>query len=217
MTTFRIVAIVEGHGECKAVPVLIRRVAQTVDPALVLEIPHIRIPASKLVRNGEIERAVELAARKLGGLGGVLVLVDCDDGCPAVEGPALLARAKSAHSDLPIAVVLAKKEFEAWFLAAAVSLRGHRGLPSDLLPPADPEAIRGAKGWLTRHMPEGRIYSETEDQAALTAVFDIETARTADSFDKFFREIDRMLRQLQISNVGNEGAVDGEERPGGGR
>jgi hypothetical protein len=103
------------------------------------------------------------------------------------------------RGDLPIAVVLAKKEFEAWFLAAAESLRGKHGLPNDLQSPAEPENIRGAKEWLTGLMPYGRSYAETTDQPAFTAIFDMSKARRADSFDKCYREIERMLKQLHDS------------------
>jgi hypothetical protein len=36
-------------------------------------------------------------------------------------------------------------------------------------------------------------YSETGDQPALTAVFDMDLARNAESFDKCWREIVRLL------------------------
>jgi hypothetical protein len=49
-----------------------------------------------------------------------------------------------------ISVIMAKLEYEAWFLAAAESLRGKRGLPSDLKITADPEYICDAKGWLSQ-------------------------------------------------------------------
>ena len=56
----RIASIVEGHGECEAVPILVRRIAKTLDPSLAPVVhPVIRVPASKLVKQGEIERAVE--------------------------------------------------------------------------------------------------------------------------------------------------------------
>jgi hypothetical protein len=194
----RIASIVEGHGECEAVPILVRRIAQTLDPGLVPHVhPVIRVPASKLVKQGEIERAIELAARKNAGQGGILVLLDCDDGCPAETGPTLLQRAVTARSDLPISVVLAKREFEAWFLAAAESLRGKRGLAADLVAPDNPEDVRGAKEWLTDRMPRGLSYSESSDQPALTTVFDMDAARRADSFDKCHREIIRLLTQLR--------------------
>jgi len=194
----RIASIVEGHGECEAVPILVRRIAQTLDPALAPVVhPVIRVPASKLVKQGEIERAIELAARKNAGQGGILVLLDSDDGCPARDGPALLQRAIKARPDLPIAVVFAKREFEAWFLAAAESLRGQRGLPEDLTGPPDPEAVRGAKEWLGDRMRHGHGYAESSDQPALTAVFDMNAARRADSFDKCHREISRLLNLLR--------------------
>ena len=92
----------------------------------------------------------------------------------------------------PIGVVACEREFEAWFLAAATSLRGARGLPLDLEPPAEPEKIRNAKRWLDERMPTG--YSETADQPAFTAQFSLEEARRASSFDKLWRELQGFLR-----------------------
>ncbi len=204
MKEVRIAAIVEGHGECEAVPVLIRRIAATIDPGFVpIVLQPIRVPVSKLRGEGKMERSVELAARKLQRQGGIVVIIDCDweGGCPAVDGPALLRRAVVARSDIPIVVVLAKTEFEAWFLAAAQSLRGRSGLPADLEPPLEPESIRGAKEWLTKRMPRGQGYSETEHQAAFAALFDLDAARRADSFDKCFRDIEGLLKQLRASTT----------------
>ena len=199
MTEVRIAAIVEGHGECEAVPILIRRIAETIDPGFVPRVlPPLRVPASRLLKEGEMERSVEFAARKLEGKGGILIIVDCDweDCCPAEDGPVLLKRAVAARGDLPIVVILAKREFEAWFLAAAESLKDKFGLPGDLEPPAHPESIRGAKEWLSDRMPPGRGYAETTDQPAFASVFDLDAARRADSFDKCSREIRNMLEQL---------------------
>jgi len=199
MTEVRIAAIVEGHGECEAVPILIRRIAETIDPGFVPRVlPPLRVPASRLLKEGEIERSVDLAARKLQGRGGIVIIVDCDweDGCPAEDGPMLLKRSVTARSDLPIAVVLAKREFEAWFLAAAESLRGKNGLPTNLESPPDPEGVRGAKEWLSNRMPPGRSYAETTDQPAFTEIFDMNAARRSNSFDKCYRDLKGMLEQL---------------------
>ncbi len=46
-------------------------------------------------------------------------------------------------------------------------------------------------------MENGRTYRETTDQPALAALFDIEQARKADSFDKCYRDIVRLLEELQ--------------------
>lgn len=199
----RIACIVEGHGELEAVPVVVRRIAQATNPRLAVQLGHpLRIPKSRLVKPSELERAVEIAARRVGVTGGILIVLDSDDGCPAILGPELLERARRVRSDLPIRVVLAKREFEAWFLAAAESLRGRRGLAQDLNSPSDPESIRGAKEWLTAHMAEGQHYVETLDQSALAAVFDLERARRASSFDKFFRDVVSLLRDF--SEYGSE-------------
>jgi hypothetical protein len=149
-----------------------------------------------LVKPGELERAVELAARRVAGGGGVLVVLDSDDDCPAQVGPALLARAASVRLGLPVAVVLAKSEFESWFVAAAESLAGSAGLPADLQAPAVPESIRGAKEWLTERMHGSRSYSPTLDQPVLAREFDLTMALRADSFQKFHRETSRLLAEV---------------------
>jgi hypothetical protein len=142
-----------------------------------------------------LEKAIEAVARKVEGNGGILVILDADDDCPAELAPKLLARAQSARGDLPSAVVLASKEFECWFLAAAQSLRGRRGLPEDLESPNQPEEIRGAKEWLSKRARTG--YSPTVDQASLAGVFDFGLARRAPSFDKCYREVMRLLQTLR--------------------
>ena len=193
--------IVEGHGEVAAVPILIRRIAGSLYPELEIDIPHpIRVSRDKVIKPGELERAVKLAAQNIRGQGAIFILIDSDDDCPARTGPALLRRASEVRSDLPIAVVLAKHEFEAWFLAAAESLQGQRGLRNDLLPPINPEGIRGAKGWLRQRLESGETYRETLDQPALTARFDLDQARQADSFDKCYRDIVRLLDELRQTN-----------------
>ncbi|MBI3693370.1 MAG: DUF4276 family protein [Acidobacteria bacterium] len=193
----RIACIIEGHGEREAVPIVVRRIAWRLDPALKVQVPAcIRISRNKLVKAGELERAVELAARKAGSQGAVLVMLDSDDDCPAELGPELLRRATQARGNLPVAVVLPKREFESWFLAAAASLREHRGLAADIQPPSNPESIRGAKEWLSQRMGVDRQYIETLDQAPLAARFDLDLARRADSFDKCYRDIVRLLTDI---------------------
>ncbi len=186
----KIAVIVEGHGEYEALRLLLQRIAATVPPLHYVEIPRpIRISRSMLPREGELERAVELAARTAGDTGGILILLDADDDCPAELGPALLARARAARSDFDIRVVLAKAEYEAWFLAAGSSIHGLHGLDISASP-ADPEAVRGAKEWLTARMPCGQPYDPILHQAAFTAVFDLDAARRgAPSFDKMWRDV----------------------------
>lgn len=104
------------------------------------------------------------------------------------DGPKLLERVRTARADIAVEVVLAEREFEGWGLAAAESLRGWRGLPDDLEPPRDPQAVRGAKEWLTGRMPG--VYSPTADQASLAATIDLRAAQeAASSFGKFCRAV----------------------------
>jgi Domain of unknown function (DUF4276) len=190
----KLALIVEGHGEVQAVPLLIRRIVSQLDATRNLYIDRpIRIPKSKLVREGELERAVELAARNLDGDGTILILLDSDCECPKLGAPRLLERATQSRTDMDIILVLAQCEFEAWGLASATSLRGWKGLPDDLEAPDSPEEIRGAKEWLERHMPRGASYSETVDQTALAQRIDLARARETNSFDKLFREIEARL------------------------
>ncbi len=196
--TVKIGCVVEGKSEVASVPILIRRVAAIHHPELEPVIPvPIRIPRNKVFKIGELERAVGLAYQNIGKQGAIFIILDSDDDCPAEVGPALLHRVSQVFRNVPIAVVLAKHEFEAWFLAAAESLRGRRGLRNDLNPPDNPEGIRGAKEWLRHQMESSRTYTETQDQPALAALFDIEQARQADSFDKCYRDIVRLLGELQ--------------------
>ena len=199
----RLACVVEGHGEVSAVPVLVRRIAATWDESLSVQIPRpIRTPRNKLVKPGELERAVESAARRAGPHGAVLVLIDADEDCPANLGPRLVQRATKARDDLPIGVVVAKQEYESWFLAAAESLRGRRGLAGDLRHPSNAESVRGAKEWLSKRMGKNRKYVETLDQAALTSHFDLDSAgRRSGSFDKCHREILRLLSALRTAGT----------------
>jgi len=181
--------IVEGFGDVKAVPILLRRMLGIVAPNRSLEVlqPY-RVPRQKLVKEGELERVVDFVGRQTGPGGAIIVVVDADDDCPALLGPELLRRARTTRPDRKTSVVLAKHEFETWFIGAAASLAGHRSLPEGLIPPPNPEHIRGAKEWLSKRMGQ-RGYSETLDQPALAAVMDVNAARACDSFDKLAREL----------------------------
>jgi hypothetical protein len=115
--------------------------------------------------------------------------LDCEDDCPDELGPKLLEKAKAGRPDVTIIVILAYREYETWFLAAAHSLRGVCGLPADLDPPDDPELFRNAKGWLSAKM--NLRYNESDHQPRLTAAFAFDEAKVVDSFA-------RALQKLQI-------------------
>ena len=88
-------------------------------------------------------------------------------------------------------MVFATREFEAWFIAAAASLDGHRGFEFDPADAIDAETPRDAKGWLRQRMAGG-TYGETTDQPAFAARFDLQQAFNGSrSFRKLCSEWDR--------------------------
>jgi hypothetical protein len=150
-------------------------------------------------RTGGLERAVN-AVSQIYPDHAVLVVIDSDDDCPKELGPALLQRATSVRPDLLVSVVLAHREYEAWFVAAAESLRARRGIREDVTAPAKPEEIRDAKGWLSKQMPPAQRYSPTQDQVAFSSLFDLELAKSRSrSFRKLCKEVEEILRLTQFN------------------
>ena len=188
----KVVPIVEGHGEQEAVPILLRRLVTTCGGSGTISRP-IRIPKGKLVKEPELRRAIQLAARQSTTGDAILVLIDADGDCPANLGPTLLAWARSERGDRRIAVVVATREFEAWFVAAAESLVAAGKLAPGTKAPPDPERLTDPKGWLARAM--GHHYAETIDQPAFAALFDLDAAMHCASFAKLRRDFSRLLAE----------------------
>lgn len=174
----RVASVVEGDGEVMALPVLLRRLAQWRTPSIDAQVlPPIRVAKDRFLnRPLEFARHLQLAAAKCGDQGWVLLLLDADDDCPATKGAEVAARAREILPHRRVAVVLANREYEAWFLAAAASLNGCRGFGFDGGNAAvDAERPRNAKGWMAQRMAS-RVYRETTDQAAFSAVVDLDMA-----------------------------------------
>ncbi len=201
-----IVPIVEGHGEQSAVPVLLRSICHDRYGRYdVMVAKPVRCKRGQLVRDGEPDRhamvkALRLATARLntGDNGAVLVLLDADEDCPAELARNLRQLATTILDEsMPVGVVLPKIEFESWFLPSVVRWRGSFGFRNNAEPPTDPEGIRGAKERLSRLMVPGRKYSETVDQAKLSANMDLEAAeRQCRSFRKFLTEVESLLTEL---------------------
>ena len=196
--------IVEGHGEVRAVPILLRRFAHEVFEEYTLHVlPAYRLPKGRMTAAQHLENAVGLGRRKLeqhGGRGAIVVIADADDDCPARDAPALLKRARGVAQAIPVSVAFAKVEYEAWFLGAIRSLRGHGGVADNASPPANVESISGAKEFLKNNcMRPEASYSPTVDQPVLTSRFDLEEARRAcPSFDKLWRDLEALFRRGDV-------------------
>lgn len=185
----RIISIVEGEGESgqHAVPILIRRVAESiglyVDSYKTVLTKRDTFPRFSYVR----EQAMRAARIDAGSDGGILVVLDSDGepprlnrnhrSSPCILGRELLEDLRPLAAGLPVAVVMAEREFEAWFLAAARSLIGDGGLIAGVSPPEHPDEIRDPKVWLSERMRDGARYRPTRNQARFTERFDMAAAR----------------------------------------
>lgn len=173
-----VASIVEGDGEVAALPVLLRRVGEWKTPETFVDVLHpIKVYKDRFLnRPEEFTRHLLLAAKKCGEGGWILILLDADDDCPAQKGAEIRARAVEVVPHRPVAVVLANREYEAWFIAAAASLEGFRSFrckANDAM--ANPEIPRNAKGWIGERIRDG-VYRETSDQSAFSARIDLQLA-----------------------------------------
>ncbi len=201
MSRLRVAPIVEGHGEVEAIRTLLQRIWIELLGADYLDVIRpIRWPRSKLIQQKELARAVRFAYSKLrlGGVEGdplmVLLLLDANTDAPCLLGPELLGYAKEARPDADVSCVLAKIEYETWFVAAADSLGDFLNLASDERIPEAPEEAHAGKVWIERRF-RGTKYSETVDQPRMTAKMDLGVCRArSPSFDKLCRDLEGRLQ-----------------------
>ena len=194
-----VASIVEGDGEVAALPVLLRRLGQWKTPAIHADVlAPIRVHKDRFLnRPEEFSRHLQLAAAKCGDEGWILLLLDADDDCPATKGAEIVERAKAILPHRRLAVVLANREYEAWFIAAAASLDGFRNFSWKAGDEAgDAELPRNAKGWMRERMASG-AYHETKDQPAFSARMNLGLAyKRSRSFRKLCSEWSRNMGSL---------------------
>ena len=156
----------------------------------------IRKSRTQLVRETELKKAVRLALLQPD-CSAVLILFDGDDDCPAELGQAIQAWAESEAGDMPCEVVIAHREYEAWFLASIESMLGYRRIRADAQSHPNPEQPRGAKGQLEARMEAGATYLETTDQPALSEKFSLAAAhQRCRSFRKLTSSFGRLVRSM---------------------
>lgn len=164
-------AIVEGYGDWDAVPHLVYRIGAYYDKHVIAPKP-IRVGEwKKLRREGELERALELAISRRPDQ--IIVILDLDDGCPVVESTSALQRAAAWKNgrNVEVSVVFLTREYESLFLSCAQVHCDDAAQCADVI--ARAETIRDAKGALRSLL--GRRYKETQDQAEMTKKLDIQS------------------------------------------
>ncbi|MBA3315200.1 MAG: DUF4276 family protein [Planctomycetota bacterium] len=201
----RIASIVEGHGEQSAIPRLLTRICKELLNAEFVDVlkPN-RKRRDRLIGNigAELEKAVEAAARLLAERGKdgipslILVIVDADDDCAAAIAAQIRRVTTATRRDVRSACVVAVKEYETWFVAAAESLHDHLVCDQNEIP-LDPESQRCGKAWIEKRFRSPK-YSETTDQPRLTSQMDLVVCRErCPSFDKLCRELEKALSGVE--------------------
>jgi hypothetical protein len=206
----KLVTIVEGHGEARAVPVLTYRWLHQRGLTGEFFVPDIAINTKgcgkmKAPHDPRTHRGIEHYVRQAlrARPAAILVILDADDECihrPHGKklGPELLKRARFAADGVPVAVVVANREFEAWFLADLEALCKAGAVQGTAVEaPEDLEARAGCKAAMGRLL--GESYEPTLHQPTLARALSFSAAaRTASpSFDKLVRELERLTTEAR--------------------
>ena len=187
--------VVEGYGEVQAVPELLRRLINEAQSWDIKVGNPIRWTRSAMATEEGVVRAVTLARTKPD-CGGILLLFDSDDDCPAELGPRVQGWATGASGGVPCAVCIAHREYEAWFLATADSLRWHKAMKPDAMPHPTPECPRDAKSKLERSYMTTN-YKETKHQVAFSSQMCLADAfRRSRSFRKLVTSVGALMRSM---------------------
>lgn len=192
----RIVPIIEGDGEVQAVPKLLSRLLKHKGLSGSWYIGNtIRVGSiSKLKK--DLRRFLELATLERD-CGAIVILLDLDDGCPRTESIALATEITKLNLPQPVAIILAHREYETWFLASIDTIAGNHDLLANLTYHGDVERRRGAKEWLSSHMnqvPKPRRYRETFHQLEFTKLIDFDLAQQRSrSFRRLCHAIDELV------------------------
>jgi hypothetical protein len=216
MAKYVIATIVEGYGEVDAFPILLEgwlrfRRYRNVEVDVAGPVRAAGKGAIKVAHDSEnglgIEHYLNIVLRRRPLPDAILILLDADEDCPKALAPALLVRARTmVPANYPVGVVVAKREYEAWFLAAFSSPRFRRSLVGQgfrlerqSLPRGmDVEEIADCKGRIAGLIGLGK-YEERVHQPDLTRIlpFTRGMTRRSRSFRKLLEELDELLMKAR--------------------
>ncbi|PKO90028.1 MAG: hypothetical protein CVU18_02110 [Betaproteobacteria bacterium HGW-Betaproteobacteria-12] len=195
----RLLPIVEGHGDDKAVPLLLRRIFESHGIYDVSILPARRYGEYPIVTrkfDNLFQAAVLVKAP-------ILWVMDFDSKdyiCPVQEAHHLSTRAAALHPGWPIKFAFLVKEYETLFLIDEAATRQvFPDIPAKMPFPQNPEKIRGAKEWLSKARPSpGSTYKPTVDQAKITAHLNLDLLRMR---SRDFAHLERAILELANSVV----------------
>lgn len=192
----KIVPIVEGDGEVTAIPVLLRKILwQIARFDIQVARPKNANGKGNLTKEGGLEKFIRYSWKERD-CGAILVLLDADKDCPLLLAQNLARRVEAIGLLFPVAIVVAKRMYETWFLASIATIAGQLDLPDGLIPPPNIEDVPNPKAWIEEHFPAGRAYKETQDQEAMTNLMDIDLASSARSFQRMIHAISQALEAI---------------------
>ncbi|MBI4706188.1 MAG: DUF4276 family protein [Deltaproteobacteria bacterium] len=201
-----IVPVVEGFGEERAVPILVRRWLRHRRFDRWFDVPDYAVNAKgagKLRAAFDARRHIGIEHYVRAALharpDAILVVLDADKACldrgpDAALGPELLGRARAIAGEVPVSVVVANRTYEAWLLAGRTALLRcdlvRRNAPLRGL--RDPETRAGSKAVMSDFI--GRLYSPPVHQPELTQAlsFSAGSQQRAPSLAKLTRELQRL-------------------------
>lgn len=190
----RVLPIVEGYGEDKAVPLLLRRIVESqgiYDVDILQARRHGEYPTVTRNFDNLFLAAILVKAP-------ILWVMDFDSkdyACPVKEARQLLARAAMLRPGWPLEIAFLAKEYETLFLIdEAATRKVFPDIPAKTLFPPNPEQIRGTKEWLSKARPSpGSAYKPTVDQVKITAHLDLDLLRGRSSD---FAHLERSVLKL---------------------
>ncbi|HEV7165989.1 MAG TPA: DUF4276 family protein [Gammaproteobacteria bacterium] len=131
----------------------------------------------------------------------IIWLLDCDDGCALDWLRNIYKVVAQLGLRQPLAFVFWVREYEAMFLYDLESIKEKLGIEEFHDIPADPQAKRGVKEWISSQLPSGFAYRESLDQERLTAVVDLEKIKTGyRSFEHLIKATEWIL-QCEDSDI----------------
>ncbi len=185
MPPHKMAVIVEGKGDAAAIANLLPRLLDQEFQRTDWQVQAKRTNGcGELTKPGGVERFVRLCLHQEPACRGILILIDGDaarqlprkpmDPCSPWFARQLAGRVRQMQPPVPVAVVVARWEYEVWLIASIeTTAPALPGSPQHHPPcPANVEELAEPKQWLNLCIPQGQKYLETRDQARLTAKMD---------------------------------------------
>ena len=187
--------VVEGPGDESAVPVLLRRLLVEVIGCNYSRVawPY-KLPHSQMTQEHRCKHHLTISQLDTS-VDHVLLFMDSDDDCCRDLHAQITAWGRDVIYRTRFDVICIEREYEAWLLAGITSLRGIHGISDVAVPPHNLNRIRDAKGRITALMPHGVTYSETADQASLTAAVDLASVSASST------SFSRLVTKLEVAHA----------------